>query len=98
MADPDKRNISDQRFVGDAASRYLAGGRRPRTNAQWLDLFRDRYGNAYTVFAPSAFGAQWKAIALFGQRDELTEWSPGELLEELIHHRGRNCGTPEAGK
>ena len=98
MTDPDKRNIRDQRFADEAASRHLAGGRQPRTNAQWLDLFRDHYGEAYTVFAPSTFGAQWKAVALFGGRDELSEWSPGELLEELIHHRHRNYAKPETGK
>jgi hypothetical protein len=61
-------------------------------------LFGRYYGDAYKVAAPSAPGGQWTAIALFAQQDELSEWSPEELLDELMHHRCRNGAAPEAGQ
>jgi hypothetical protein len=90
VTDPDKRNITDQRYADDAEVRYLAGTMRPRTHAQWLNYFREHYGNTYAVAAPSAPGGQWTATALFGQRDQLYGWSATELLDELTEHRSRN--------
>jgi hypothetical protein len=51
VTDPDRRNIPDQRYPGDAELRYLAGTVRPRTHAQWLSYFREHYGGAYEVAA-----------------------------------------------
>ena len=90
MTDPNKRNITDQRYASDAELRYQVGGSLPRTNAQWLDYFGEYYGDNYEVAAPSAPGGHWRAIALFGQRDQLFGWTPTELLDELIEHRHRN--------
>jgi hypothetical protein len=90
VTDPDKRNVTDQRYADDAELRYLSGTERPRTHAQWLDYFRVHYGGAYEVAAPCAPGGQWKATALFGQRDQLSGWSATELLDELTDHRSRN--------
>jgi hypothetical protein len=90
VTNPDKRNITDQRYVGDAELRYQIGSSRPRTHAQWLDFFSEHYGDGYAVATPSAPGGQWRATALFGQRDQLFGWSPSELLDELIDHRFRN--------
>lgn len=90
MTDPDKRNITDQRYASDAELRYDMGNSRPRTNAQWLDYFSEHYGDKYDVAAPSAPGGHWRATALFGQRDQLFGWSPTELLDELIEHRHRH--------
>lgn len=90
MTDPDHRDITDQRHADDAAFRYEAGRSRPRTNAQWLDYFGERFGDGYKVTAPGAFGGQWEATALSGQHDELSGWSPTELLDELTEHHARN--------
>lgn len=90
MTDPDQRNISDQRHADDAASRYQAARNRPRTRALWLDYFGEHYGDTYKVTAPSASGGQWQAIALSRQHDQLSGWSPTELLDELTDHRSRN--------
>jgi hypothetical protein len=89
VTDPDRRNIIDQRYADDATIRYEAGRSRPRTNVQWLDYFDEHYGDTYKVTAPSAYGARWQAIALFGQHDQLFGWSPTELLDELTEHRAR---------
>jgi hypothetical protein len=94
VTDPDRRNITDQRYHGDAELRYQVGNSRPRTQAQWLDYFTEHYGK-YEVLPPSAPGAQWHATALFGQNDQLFGWSPTELLDELIEHRFRNHATSE---
>jgi hypothetical protein len=98
VTDPDRRNITDQRHAGDAALRYLAGSSRPRTSAQWLGYFGEHYGDTYQVCAPSAPGGQWRAAALFGQRDQLFAWSATELLDELREHRFRNYPRPEDEK
>ena len=90
MTDPDQRDITDQRYAYDAATRYQAGRSRPRTHAQWLDYFGEHYGDTYAVTAPSAPGGQWQASALSGQHDRLSGWSPTELLDELTEHRARN--------
>ncbi len=90
MTDPDKRNITDQRYADDAATRYQAASTRPRPHAQWLDYFSKHYGDTHTVTAPSAPGGQWHATALSGQHDQLCGWSPTELLDELTDHRARN--------
>jgi hypothetical protein len=89
VTDPDKRNITDQRYADDAGLRYLAGTARPRTHAQWLDYLREHYG-AYEIAAPSAPGGQWNATALSGQRDHLSGWPATELPDELTAHRSRN--------
>jgi hypothetical protein len=88
MTDPDKRNIADQRYAGDAELRYEMGNSRPRTHAQWLEYFAKHY-DSYDVAAPSAPGGRWQATAKFGQHDQLLGWSPTELLDELIEHRHR---------
>ena len=90
MSDPDQRNITDQRYADDAAIRYQAERSGPRTHAQWLDYFRERYGDTCTVAAPSAPGGQWQATELSGQHDQLFGWSATELLDELTEHRTRN--------
>jgi hypothetical protein len=90
VTDSDRRHIADQRYADDAALRYQEGARRPRTHAQWLDYFREQYGDAYTVAAPSAPGGQWQATELSGRHDQLFGWSATELLDELIEHRARN--------
>ena len=90
MTDPDKCNITDQRYPDDAQMRYQAAGSRPRTHAQWLGYLGEHYGDAYAVAAPSAPGGQWQATALFGQHDQLYGWSATELLDELTEHRSRN--------
>lgn len=90
MTDPDRRNITDQRYASDAELRYQTGSSRPRTNAQWLEYFSEHYGSRYEVVSPSAPGGQWRATGLFGQHDQLFGWSPTELLDELIEHRHRN--------
>jgi hypothetical protein len=90
VTDPDQRNIIDQRYADDATIRYEAGRSRPRTNVQWLDYFGEHYGDTYKVTAPSAPGGQWYAIALSGGHDQLSGWSPTELLDELAEHRARS--------
>jgi hypothetical protein len=90
VTDPDKRDITDQRYADDATLLYLAGSSRPRTFAEWLGYFGEHCGDMYAVAAPSAPGGQWQATALFGQRDQLFGWSPTELLDELTDHRSRN--------
>lgn len=90
MTDPDKRDVTAQRYADDAELRYRAGSSRPRTHAQWLDYLGDHYGDRYAVAAPSEPGGQWKATALSGQRDQLFGWSATELFDELIEHRYRN--------
>jgi hypothetical protein len=90
VTDPDQRNISDQRYADDAVNRCQAASTRPRTDAQWLDYFSEHYGDTYKVTAPSAPGGQWRAIALSGEHDQLSGWSPTELLDELSDHRARN--------
>jgi hypothetical protein len=90
VTDPDKRNITDHRYPGDAELRHEMGNARPRTVAQWLSYFGERYGARYDVAAPVAPGGRWRATALFGQHDQLFGWSPTELLDELIEHRYRN--------
>jgi hypothetical protein len=90
MIDPDQRNVPDQRYADDAALRYLTGTARPATQAQWLDYFREHYGDTYTVTAPTAPGGQWQATELPGQHDQLSGWSATELLDELTEHRARN--------
>jgi hypothetical protein len=90
VTDPDRRNIVDQRCADDATLRCLTGGPRPRTYAEWLGYFREHYGDTYEVSEPSAPGGQWKATALFGQRDQLSGWSATELLDELTEHRPGN--------
>jgi hypothetical protein len=90
MTDPDQRNITDQRYTDDATIRYQAGCSRPRTHAQWLDYFGTHYGETYKVTAPSAPGGQWHATALSGTHDQLSGWSPTELLDELNEHRAGN--------
>jgi hypothetical protein len=89
VTDPDRRNITDQRYADDAALRHLAGTTRPGTHAQWLDYFRERYGDTYTITAPTAPGGQWQATELLGQHDQLFGWSATELLDELTEHRAR---------
>jgi hypothetical protein len=90
VTDPGKRNITDQRYTDDAELRYQAGRTHPRTHAQWLDYFREHYGDTYRVAAPSAPGGQWQATALSDQHDQLYGWSATELLDELTEHRSRN--------
>jgi hypothetical protein len=90
VIDPDQRNITDQRCADDAALRYLTGTARAATHAQWLDYFREHYGNTYTVTAPTAPGGQWQATELLGQHDQPLGWSAIELLDELTDHRARN--------
>jgi hypothetical protein len=90
VTDPDKSNIKDQRYPGDAELRHEMGNSRPRTQTQWLGYFAERYGGKYNVLPPSAPGGRWQATALFGQHDQLFGWSPSELLDELIDHRYRN--------
>jgi hypothetical protein len=97
MSDPDKRNITDQRYAADAALRYLAGSR-PRTSGQWLGYFGEHYGDTYEVSGPSEPGGQWKATALFGRRDQLFGWSAAELVDELREHRFRNYSRSENGE
>jgi hypothetical protein len=89
VTDPDKRNITDQRYTEDAEVPYVADRTRLRTHDQWLDYFRDHY-DTYAVAAPSAPGGQWQATALSDQRDQLFGWSATELLDELTEHRCRN--------
>jgi hypothetical protein len=93
VTDPDKRNITDQRYVDDAELRYQAGSSRPRAHAQWLAYFGEHYGDRYKVATPSAPGGRWQAIALSGQPDQIFGWSPTELLDELTEHRSRNDRT-----
>jgi hypothetical protein len=90
VTDPDKRNITNQRYADDAELQHQVGSSRPRTHAQWLDYFGEHYGDRYAVAAPSAPGGRWQATALFGQRDQLFGWSATELLDELTEHRSRN--------
>ena len=90
MTDSDKRNITDQRYADDAEPRYLTGRTCPRTHAQWLGYFGERYGDMYSFAAPSAPGGQWQATALSDQHDHLFGWSATELLDELTEHRSRN--------
>jgi hypothetical protein len=68
----------------------MVSKQRPCTDAQWLDFLHQQFGGAYTVCVLVAPGSKWKATALFGQHDELCEWSPSELAEEIMHHRYRN--------
>jgi len=49
VTDPDKRNITDQRYADDAATRYQAASTRPRPHAQWLDYFSKHYGDTHTA-------------------------------------------------
>jgi hypothetical protein len=66
-----ERDITDQRYTEDAA---------------W-DFLHHHWGNQYSIQRPNAPGGQWSATALFGQHDQILEWSAGELLEEIRAHR-----------
>jgi hypothetical protein len=79
VTDPDRRNITNQRYSDDAALRYQM--RRSR-QAQWLDYF----GDMHAVAAPSTPGRQWQATALFGQHDQPFGWSAAQLRSELTEH------------
>jgi len=94
VTDPDRRNITDQRYPSDAEIRYHMGNARPRTQAEWLNYFT-KHHDKYEVLPPSAPGSQWHARALFGQHDQLSGWSPTELLDELIEHRYRGYAAVE---
>jgi hypothetical protein len=93
VTDPDKRDITDQRYVSDAELRYQAGTLRPRTHSEWLAYFGEHYGDRYKVVAPSAPGGRWQATAWSGQPEQLFSWSPTELLDELIERRSRSDRT-----
>jgi hypothetical protein len=84
VTDPDRRNITDQRYSDDATLRYQM--RRSR-QVQWLDYFGEHFGDMYTVAAPSTPGKQWQATALFGQHDQLFGWSAAQLRNALTEHR-----------
>jgi hypothetical protein len=79
MTDPDKRNITDQRFHDDATLRYLMNTRPARTHAEWLAYFHEQFASSYIVTAPQAPGGHWRASATFGNNDQLFEWAPAEL-------------------
>jgi hypothetical protein len=98
VTDPDKRNIATQRFSDDAVLRYLVGEQQPHAHTQLLEFFGEQYAGRYRVFVPTAPGGQWKAVALFGQHDELSGWSPSELLEEVTHHQCSNDRKSEDDK
>jgi hypothetical protein len=64
------------------AGRMELGG----TNLQKLVFLNTHWGSKYSFAAPEAPGAQWTAIAKFGQHDRIQEWSASELLEEVRDH------------
>jgi hypothetical protein len=66
--------------VVHAVTAHLVG-----TDSQVLAFFAIHWGEYYDFHAPLP-GGQWRAVARFGQHDQVTEWSPSALLEEVRAH------------
>lgn len=90
MADPDNRNIRDERDR-DAVLRHTEHTKPARTNAGWLAHFKEQFDGLFIVTAPEAPGGQWRAVPTAGG-SPLFEWTPAELLAEMreVQSRGVN--------
>ena len=99
MTDPDRRNITDQRYADDAELAVPGGQLAPAHSTPSGSTTSESITAAPTrSVAPSAPGGQWQATALFGQHDQLFGWSPTELLDELIEHRHRQPHAQMTGR
>jgi len=73
----------------DLASIIL--GARPvvaRTELEDFAYLRHHWGSVYVIVRPGQAGDTWKAIAKFGNGDELNAWTADGLLNLIRHHYG----------
>ncbi|GEM_PF-3792514 len=73
----------------DVASIVL--GARPvvtRTELEDFKYLKHNWGSAYTIIRPSQVDDTWKAVARFGNHDELNAWSAEGLLGLIRRHYG----------
>jgi hypothetical protein len=73
----------------DIASIIL--GARPvvtRTEAEDFEYLRHNWGSVYVVIRPGQADDTWKAVAKFGNRDELISDTADGLLNLIRHHYG----------
>jgi len=79
---------------GMADKRDLASiilGARPvvaRSEADDFAYLRHHWGSVYVIIRPSQADDTWKAIARFGNHDELNAWSAEGLLNLIRRHYG----------
>ena len=79
---------------GMADKRDLASvvlGRREvitRTELEDFAYIRHNWSSVYMIIRPSQPTDTWKAIAKFGNHDELEAWSADGLLDHIRHHYG----------
>ncbi len=78
--------MSDKR---DVVSVIL--GARPvvtRTEVEDFKYLKHNWGSVYTIIRPSQPDDTWKAVAKFGNRDELNAWTADTLLGLIRRHYG----------
>jgi hypothetical protein len=56
------------------------------TVQQQLVFLNTHWGSKYSFTAPTKPRGEWRAVALFGQREELTGETAAELLERVHAH------------
>jgi hypothetical protein len=73
----------------DLAS-IILGGREviTRTELEDFHYIRHHWGSVYVIVRPSQDDDTWKAIAKFGNGDELNAWSAEGLLGLIRKHYG----------
>ena len=59
-----------------------------RSDAENLAYLRSNYRGAYVVVRPSQSGDTWKAMACWGNGDELVAATADELLDLMRRHYG----------
>jgi hypothetical protein len=78
--------MADKRDVSSAVL-----GRREvivKSDAEYRRYLRWNWGSAYTIICPRQPADMWRAIAKFGNEDELAAWTADELLDLIAHHYG----------
>jgi hypothetical protein len=58
------------------------------SEAEDFKYLRHNWGSVYTIIKPSQVDDTWKAVAKFGNCDELNAWSADGLLKLIRHHYG----------
>jgi hypothetical protein len=58
------------------------------TEAEDFAYLRHHWGSVYLIIKPSQVDDMWKAIARFGNRDQLIAGTADELLELIRRHYG----------
>ena len=59
-----------------------------RTEAEDFSYLRHHWGSVYVIVRPSQDDDTWKAIAKFGNGDELNAWTAEGLLGLIRRHYG----------